>query len=105
MQKEQKITFKQFMDVFNFRVFSQDAYGKDRHDTKIVRFFFAYDKAYDDTQWFEFGVYDFGFSNWELLQKILSKDICESYVDNITYNSETGMTEVWLNIERECVTK
>ena len=105
MKKEQKITFKQFMDVFNFRAFSQDD-GRDNYDTKIVRFFLGYDEVYDENAlWFEFGVYDFAFSNWDLLQKIFNKDICESYVDGMTYNSGTGMTEVWLNIERKCASE
>lgn len=92
------ITFEQFIETFNFRDFNEYAQTeKERYDTKIIRVYL------DDTthNWFEFGVYDFGINTWELVQKSLSKEVCQSYIGGITYDSSTNILKVFLQKESE----
>lgn len=88
-----RITFEQFIKTFNFRELNE--YATTEHEklnTKIIRIYFNNKQD----SWFEFGVYDFGMHTWELVQKILSKEICKSYVDAMSYNTNLNVLEVYL---------
>lgn len=87
------ITFEQFIDTFNFRDFNE--YGnndEEKFDSKIVRFYL------DETcrDWFEFGVYDFGTSSWDIIKRVLNKKIVNSKVMSMTFDSTTGVFKVYL---------
>ena len=88
------ITFKQFVETFNFGDYdqycSEDVY---KYNTKNIR---VYHSNIHKCDWFEFGVYDFGEDTWNILEKSLSKNVLESYIDCITYNGEINMVEVYI---------
>lgn len=95
----QGITFKQFINAFNFRMFNEQTYAEsDRYDTKVVRFYFGE----LDYQWFEYGLYDFGADTWDIVQKTLSKDICKSRISTMTYDDTLGVLKVYLELPKNC---
>lgn len=94
-----KITFEQFINIFNFRFFNEQIYAeKDKYDTKVVRFYFGE----RDDEWFEYGLYDFGGDVWNVAQKTLSKAICKSHIDIMTYDDGLGILKVYLELPENC---
>lgn len=97
------IPFMEFMKIHNFRDTHNSSKGNDyENDTKIVRIYYGgitdNNPFRDKSEWFEFGIYDFG-STRQLIQglnKILSKEIIDSYVDSFCVNDETGILEIWI---------
>lgn len=95
----EKITFEQFINIFNFRFFNEQIYTeKDKYDTKPVRFYFGE----RDDEWFEYGLYDFGGNAWNIAQKTLSKAICKSHIDIMTYDDDLGILKVYLELPENC---
>lgn len=101
------ISFMDFMKVHNFRDCHDSNKGDDyENDTKIVRIYYGglidENPFRDNSEWFEFGIYDFGSTNQFIkgLQMILSDKIINSYVNSFCVNNETGTLEVWLTNEK-----
>lgn len=80
-----RITFKQFIETFDFINIIELSNKELRQDTKIVRIYFPYDYR-DINSWFEFGVSDFSdnMPKWDICKKIFSKEILDSYVTQIS---------------------
>ena len=93
------ITFRQFMTAYNFRYINETEWGKTvsdiyNEDTQIIRIYPPMKDEYDTDfrfSWFEFGIYDFTNKRVVLkkLEKILSKEIMNSYVQTISYSPES----------------
>lgn len=95
----QAITFEQFIETFSFRHYNQYAESeRDKRDSKMVRFYID-DENLDN--WFELGLYDYSNTTWRLVKRILSKEILQSYVSSMTYNTGLDTLEVYLQKERE----
>lgn len=84
-----KITFEQFVQLYDFR--SGSSYLED-YNTKIIRI--HYGNKSDD--WFEFGIYDWDSNKLSRIHKILDKRICNSYIDYCTCDEELGILHVFL---------
>lgn len=84
------IPFKQFINCFNFRTFTNGVGNKKNEDTTIIRIYLPYIGSINsDKEWLEFGMYDFWDKSKDkirLLEKILSKNVLNSYVTDIEYN-------------------
>lgn len=80
------IPFKEFINTYNFR-YVNDLKENYNFDTQIIRIYPPSDKM-ERNNWFEFGVYDFSESSYKqkIIEKVLSKEILESYVESISYN-------------------
>ena len=90
-----EITFKQFVETFNFREYNEYASTeRDKHDTKIVRIYIDNDSL---DEWFELGIYDFSIHTWDLIEKILHPDICKSVVSSMTYDTGLDLLKVYLH--------
>lgn len=106
-----KITFKQFMNTFNFRNINdtkRKSNGEYLEDTKIIRIYSP--KIYDsfdlENKWIEFGLYDFSTNNYKnkIMGEFLSKEILDSYVDEIRIedNGEwQDIVKVYLTKDKE----
>lgn len=94
------ITFKQFINNFNFRYFRDWDNGANYYDTKIIRIFPPL-KEYSKDVWFDFGIYDFcnKETTLELLETILTKEILNSYVSSIDYDDKLEIIQIYLTKE------
>lgn len=109
------ITFRQFMTAYNFSYINETEWGKTvrdtyNEDTHIIRIYPPLkDEEYADnyeSSWFEFGIYDFTNKRVVLkkLEKILSKEIMNSYVQTISYNPESQhVVTVYLTYDEEYI--
>ena len=88
------ITFEQFIKTYNFRYVNDIKIngGKDYdNDTCIIRIYPPTNEwRSHNTEWFEFGLYDFSEkeATWEFCKKIFKKEIINSYIDTIEYNTD-----------------
>lgn len=91
------ITFKQFMETFNFRDFNPAGTTEDsKYNSKIIRIYVDECEA-----WFDFGIDAFHSKSLQrLLEKIFSKDIIQSTVSSMTYINEIGMLKIYLETEQ-----
>lgn len=96
------ITFKQFIYTYNFRCVDATKNFNDNawEDTLIIRIY-PHREDFLNIEWFEFGVYDFSNKEctWEICERVLSKDILDSYVESISYDGERD------NVVTICLTK
>lgn len=95
------ITFKQFLNTYNFRnVLDSTDEGM---DTAIVRIYPDFDDKYNEHKWFEFGLYDYSESSWKasIAEQCLSKEIVNSYISSFYVNEKTGILHIWLTKNKE----
>lgn len=97
MEKIKNITFKQFIANYNFRSLDKESTStnsEDCYDTQTIRIYI------DDTNWFDFGIYDFGTTENKIMtiEQIFSKDILNSYIDQISTKeySTYSVIEIYL---------
>lgn len=99
------IPFKQFINCFNFRAFTNNDVSIMNQDTTIIRIYLTYsDSINSDKEWFEFGMYDFWDKSKDkirLLEKIFSKNILNCYVANIRYNDDNSTIYIYLSEKQE----
>lgn len=83
------ITFKQFIEKYNFRYINDIQNDRYNFDTTIIRIYPDKEGAGRD-YWFEFGVYDFSETKYkmDICEKVLTKEIMDSYVQTISCNPE-----------------
>ena len=84
-----RMTFKQFIYTYCFRHVNDFRDDEAQFDTTIIRIYPPVDN-YERHRWFEFGVYDFSEDEykWSICEQVLSKEILNSFVSEIEYNSE-----------------
>lgn len=85
-----KITLRDLLSLTNFRNILPEQNGMYQKDTNSVRIYL------DVSEWFEFGVYDFGYERDSMVNKILTKKILDSEVTSIGYSGEIELMEIWL---------
>lgn len=99
------IPFKQFINCFNFRTFTNNNVSIMNQDTTIIRIYLPYiDSINSDKEWFEFGMYDFWDKSKDkirLLEKIFSKNILNCYVADIRYNDDNSTIYIYLSEKQE----
>ena len=99
------IPFKQFINCFNFRAFTNDNVSIMNQDTTIIWIYLPYnDYINSDKEWFEFGMYDFWDKSKDkirLLEKIFSKNILNCYVADIRYNDDNSTIYIYLSEKQE----
>ena len=81
------ITFRQFIETYNFRYVNDIRDDKYNLDTTTIRVYLPSEEI-NRSEWFEFGVYDFSETSYKMgiCEKALSKEVMESYVETISYN-------------------
>ena len=98
----ENITFKQFIMTYNFRYVTSDKdWGE---DTSIIRIYPKNDDStYETCKWFEFGVYDYAEDSikWETIERSLSKEILESYINSFWVDNNTSTLHVYLTKNKE----
>ena len=74
------ITFKQFIYTVDI-----GQYINEKMDATSIRIYTDLDKDKTKDNWFDLGFYDWSFkaSAWKFLEKVLSKEILNSYVERI----------------------
>lgn len=99
-----RITFKQFIETFNFR----NTDGK-TEDTDIIRIHIPKkdDEIYTTYDWLELGVYDFSdIGKQKVLTYALSDNIKNSYIEEIRVTNDEewkkGYLEIYLTNEEIC---
>lgn len=114
--KLKNITFKQFIETYNFREAIPSRYADSpcRHSTKVIRIDFRELVDGYDGCWFEFGVYDWGDSKYRLINQVLDDRILNSYISSISYSDDDEIlivdltkdkyTEVHEKEERDYIT-
>lgn len=99
------IPFKQFINCFNFRTFTNNDVSIMNQDTTLIRIYLPYsDSINSDKEWFEFGMYDFWDKSKDkirLLEKIFSKNILNCYVADIRYNDDNSTIYIYLSEKQE----
>lgn len=99
------ITFKQFIYTYNFRnIDDSKKYDKDQYNTTIIRIF-PLRENFQYNEWFEFGIYDFSNKDytWKNCEKVLSKEILNSYISSISYNEEfDNVVTIYLTNNSNC---
>lgn len=98
------ITFRQFINTFNFR-YIRDVDGNLNNmanDTRIIRIHLSWLGEYSYDDWFEFGIYDFDSLKMKRIESIFSKDLLDSYVQSISfvYNNDEEI-EIYLTADEE----
>lgn len=99
------IKFKDFIKIHNFRDSYPTKTSIEDNDTKIIRIYYGEiideNPFRDSTEWFEFGIYDFGSTKQLInaLELIFSKNILNSYVNSFSVNNESNILEVWITKE------
>lgn len=95
-----RITFKQFVETFNFRDVYKNNEREDVYDSKIIRIHLPSEEL-EQHKWFELGVNDFSCEKREILGRALSEEVKNSYVDEISIKNEEnyGYIEIWLSKE------
>lgn len=97
-----KITFRQFVNTYNFRYCYTNNDNNLINDTTIIRIYLPNDDENTRDFWFEFGVYDFcDSSKRKIIERSLSDEIKNSYVDVISYDErfENVVTIYLTNVE------
>lgn len=98
------ITFKQFLIAFNFRdVNETGTISKEQLGTKIIRIYFGSEMHIGESEYIEFGMYDYASKkrSLEIASKVFSKDIMNSYVENIE-EDENGLS-IYLTEDKEAI--
>ena len=81
-----KITFRQFINTYNFRYCYLDERNKEIDDTTIIRIYLPNDDENTRDLWFEFWVYDFCDDiKRNIIERSLSDEVKNSYIDYISY--------------------
>lgn len=95
-----RITFKQFLETFNFRDVYENNKREDVYDSKIIRIHLP-SEEFEQHEWFELGVNDFSCEKGEIIGRALSEEVKNSYVDEISIKNEEnyGYIEIWLSKE------
>lgn len=95
-----RITFKQFLETFNFRDVYENNKREDEYDSKIIRIHLP-SEEFEQHKWFELGVNDFSCEKGEIIGRALSEEVKNSYVDEISIKNEEnyGYIEIWLSKE------
>ena len=102
MDNISKITFKQFIQSYNFREAVPSRYNKtsDRRNTQIIRIYV--DELCDSgglSYWFEFGVNDWGNEKDTIVNRVLNDQIRNSFVDSISYSTDDDVLCIYLTCE------
>ena len=92
-----RITFKQFIETFNFRDVYENNKKETVYDSKVIRIHLP-SEEYEPRKWFELGVYDFYDEEEKILYRALSEEVKNSYIDYIEIKDEEnyGYIEIWL---------
>ncbi len=95
-----RITFEQFIKSYNFRYCTNNPAKPNNcdYDTIAIRIYFD-DETNND--WFEFGIYDFGYDTWENTKKVLNPKILGMYVGQLRYDIDAERFEVHLTEDKE----
>lgn len=76
-----RITFRQFMNTFNFRDFCEG-----NEDTRIIRINFSLlNDNCSSHDYIDFGIYDFDGGKRERIEKVFSSEILDSYIESIGF--------------------
>ena len=99
-----RITFRQFINSYNFRYCYTNDDKEIINDTTTIRIYLPNDNEDTSDFWFELGVYDFcDRTKRKIIERSLSDEVKNSYVDVISYNDqfERVVTIYLTNIEEK----
>lgn len=91
------MTLREQLSLVNFRQIEAQLTGMYHENTKTVRIYL------DIGEWFEFGIYDFGYENErdKKVDMILTKKILDSEVTSIAHCDDLPMLEIWINYNKK----
>lgn len=94
--KLKNITFRQFIETYNFRY----CISSDDFNSKIIRIYFGelYHTS-EDSNWFEFGVYDWDSNKLQRIERVLSSEILNSYIGSI--NQSLQDDSIFITLTKE----